>query len=138
MSPIRAMSSTASLTEAHHEVKRAQNWHPENSSPGQSRGPRPLGLRAPVVGAAGGGLEPAFLLHSWRGTPSQTCTEFSEIRVRLPRVPTLSRFGESKRSIERGGGERFGLLAWFRTPESETMGGRDRGDKGRGATAHAV
>jgi hypothetical protein len=130
--PIHATNSTACQTEAHHEANHAQKWNPESSSPGQSRRPRPLGIRAPVAGAgagAAGVLEPTLLLHRWHEATEQICTESSEIRVRF-RPSTVRR---ARMTSWEGWGER--LLTWFgrlnrRRAEVKP---RSRTDKGKGS-----
>ena len=132
--PIHATNSTACQTEAHHEANHAQKWSPESSSPGQSRRPRPLGIRAPVAGAgAAGVLEPTLLLHRWHEAPSKSAP--NPVKFASDSAPL--QFGAREEPVGRGGGRDC-------SPGSdagigdEPRASRDRGrTKGRGATDRA-
>lgn len=112
-----------------HEAKRAQKWNPESSSPGQSRRPRPLGIRASVAGAAAAGvLEPALLLHRRHQGPSKSAP--NPVKFASDSAPL--QFGASEEPVVRGGGRDC-------SPVSDAGSGDEPRSRteGRGATDRA-
>nr|CAB3445815.1 unnamed protein product [Digitaria exilis] len=137
--PCRHRSSLMINTGAQDEAKLER--HPEISSPGQSRGPHPLGLRAPVIGAAtaaagGGGLKPALLLH--RCHPAKSAlnpAKFASDFAGFPRLRNPAKREEINQSTEIDR-----VIARLTTVEVGDGARSRRGqeEQGMGATAHTV